>query len=53
MYTIRCLLSLIYHESKSGPFLKRRDSIFPLWIKSDEKRKIYIEKIKNIVKKAK
>ena len=44
---------VIYHESKTGPFLKRRDSIFPLWIKSDEKRKIYIEKIKNIVKKAK
>ena len=44
---------VIYHESKTGPFLKRGDSIFPIWIKSEEKRKIYIEKIKNIVKRMK
>jgi hypothetical protein len=23
---------VIYHESKRGPFLKRKDSIFPKWI---------------------
>ena len=22
---------VIYHESKIGPFLKKRDSIFPAW----------------------
>lgn len=44
---------VIYHESKIGPFLKKGDSIFPIWIKSEEKRKVYIAKIKNIVKKAK
>ena len=44
---------VVYHESKTGPFLKRGDSIFPNWIKSEEKRKILIEKIKNIVKKTK
>lgn len=44
---------VIYHESKTGPFLKRGDSIFPNWMKSEEKRKIFIEKIKNIVKKTK
>tara|TARA_B100000941_G_C28433720_1_gene515713 strand:+ start:550 stop:1092 length:543 start_codon:yes stop_codon:yes gene_type:complete len=42
---------VIYHESKTGPFLKKADSIFPIWIKGKEKKKILIEKIKNIVKK--
>ena len=31
---------VIYHESKTGPFLKRRDSIFPIWVKTQEKEKI-------------
>ena len=44
---------VIYHESKTGPFLRKGDSIFPVWIKSKENRKIYIEKIQNIVKKVK
>lgn len=44
---------VIYHESKTGPFLKKGDSIFPSWIKSQKKKEIYIEKIKNIVKRMK
>ena len=44
---------VIYHESKSGPFLKKGDSIFPIWIKNTSKKKILIEKIKNIVKRVK
>ena len=27
---------VIYHESKVGPFLKKRDSIFPKWLKKFE-----------------
>ena len=30
---------VIYHESKIGPFLKRRDSIFPSWNKKFRKNK--------------
>ena len=44
---------VVYHESKTGPFLKKGDSIFPIWIKRRDKKKILIEKIKNIVKKVK
>ena len=38
---------VIYHESKSGPFVRGKDSIFPKWInKFDSKKKITIFKNK-------
>ena len=30
---------VIYHESKTGPFLKKGDSVFPKWIKKFESNK--------------
>ena len=44
---------VIYHESKTGPFLKKKDSIFPYWIKSSGNKETYIKKIKNIVMRIK
>ena len=43
---------VIYHESKPGPFLKNRDSIFPKWIKKyDQKKNIALlrQKVKRIL----
>ena len=34
---------VIYHESKTGPFLKKKDSIFPYWIKSSGNKETYIK----------
>tara|TARA_Y100001970_G_scaffold276030_1_gene378139 strand:- start:1631 stop:2158 length:528 start_codon:yes stop_codon:yes gene_type:complete len=42
---------VIYHESKTGPFLKKNDSIFPKWIKNNKKKNSYIKNLKNIVSK--
>ena len=31
---------VIYHESKTGPFLKKGDSVFPKWLKKFQNKKI-------------
>jgi hypothetical protein len=43
---------VIYHESKTGPFLKKNDSIFPIWIKNLRNKETYIKKIKNTVSRS-
>ena len=43
---------VIYHESKTGPFLAKNDSIFPIWIKNLKKKNKYIKNLKNIVFKS-
>ena len=40
---------VIYHESKTGPFLKKNDSIFSKWSKELTSQKRYIYAIKNKV----
>ncbi len=40
---------VIYHESKTGPFLKKNDSIFSKWSKELTNQKRYINAIKNKV----
>ena len=45
---------VIYHESKTGPFLKKNDSIFSLWSKSLTKKELDIKikkKLTNASKK--
>ena len=46
---------VIYHESKTGPFLKKKDSIFSEWSKKLTKDKTHIKQFKkrvlNILKK--
>tara|TARA_B100000965_G_scaffold352618_1_gene327927 strand:- start:40 stop:558 length:519 start_codon:yes stop_codon:yes gene_type:complete len=42
---------VIYHESKTGPFLKKKDSIFPSWIKGQNNKNAYIKQIKSIISK--
>ena len=42
---------VIYHESKTGPFLSKNDSIFPKWIKDLINKEKYIKKMKTIVSK--
>ena len=37
---------VIYHESKTGPFLKKADSIFPVWAKKFKESKKEIIKFK-------
>ena len=37
---------VIYHESKTGPFLKKSDSIFPPWVNKFKKSKQEILKFK-------
>ncbi len=41
---------VVYHESKTGPFLKKNDSIFPKWNKKFNNI-FNINKLKNIVSK--
>jgi cupin fold WbuC family metalloprotein len=43
---------VIYHESKTGPFLKKNDSIFSSWCKKLTNNKSQINKIKNFVFKS-
>ena len=43
---------VIYHESKTGPFLKNKDSVFSKWSKELTHNKSYIKNIKNKVFKA-
>ena len=43
---------VIYHESKTGPFLKNKDSVFSKWSKELTNNKSYIKNIKNKVCKA-
>ncbi len=43
---------VIYHESKTGPFLKKNDSIFPIWIKNLRNKETFIKKIKNTVSRS-
>ena len=40
---------VIYHESKTGPFLMKNDSIFSKWSKELTSQKRYINAIKNKV----
>lgn len=42
---------VIYHESKTGPFLKKGDSIFPAWINGEKNRESCEKKINILVKK--
>ena len=42
---------VIYHESKTGPFLKKNDSIFPKWSKKLVNDKRLIEKFKKTIYK--
>jgi len=44
---------VIYHESKSGPFLLKNDSIFPYWIKEFKNKKqidLFKEKVMQTIK---
>ena len=40
---------VIYHESKTGPFLKKNDSIFSLWSKSLTKKELDIKIKKKLI----
>jgi cupin fold WbuC family metalloprotein len=42
---------VIYHESKTGPFLKKGDSVFPAWINGEKNRESCEKKINFLVKK--
>ena len=42
---------VIYHESKTGPFLKKNDSIYPKWGKKLISDKRLIEKFKKTIYK--
>ena len=46
---------VIYQESKVGPFLKKRDSIFPKWLKKFDKKKeidLFNSHVKKILRNA-
>jgi cupin fold WbuC family metalloprotein len=43
---------VIYHESKTGPFLKKNDSIFSSWSKELVKNKTKINNLKKIIYKS-